>query len=166
MLHLRGLVTDEAHVSTDQGLNHRLPWALVWSLRSVNGEPRGQGGEFQCSPQDLKLTWPSDHPSFYRDFGTDKVMIHLQTRSLKPGRRANGQHTPRARRNFLSWSHSSRQGDGGPEAAQNHGDIPGWEQQAPHVSYLFGSGFPAVRLLLNLGLPCVKDSLNFVCSAM
>ena len=37
---------------------------------------------------------------------------------------------------------------------------------APHLSYLFASGFPAVRLLLNLGLPCVKDSVNFVCSAM
>lgn len=161
MLHLRGLITHEALVSTDQGLNHRLPWALVWSLRSVHGELHGQGGGFQCSPQDLRLTWPSDHPSFYRDFGTDKVMTHLQTRSLKLGRRANSQHTQRARRNFLSWSRSPPQGVGVQRLPRTNGDIPGWEQWSPTPQLPFRLWFPNSEALIKFGITMCKGQCEF-----
>lgn len=55
---------------------------------------------------------------------------------------------------------------GGPEAAQHSGGTPCWEQSSFTPQLPFWQSFPVVRLLLNLGLPCVKHSLNFVCSAM
>lgn len=86
-------MTDEALVRTDQGLNLGFCGRLSEAPDLFMENSMVREEDSSAALRTWRLTWPSEHPSFCRDFGTDKVMTHLQTRSLKPGRRANSQHT-------------------------------------------------------------------------
>lgn len=82
ILHLRQVVSDEACTSRPSLVLCKasitgFPWPLVWSLSSAHGEPCGQEGGFRCSPQSLRLMWPSDHPSILQGLCSAQAELWL-----------------------------------------------------------------------------------------